>query len=175
MKAQTVKRAPKLLVTRKVKELLARNSSFAQLPRQMQSQIARDMTSIAAYLTEIPRKAAGETPVQQVDFPEFVAGLVMGVFQAIVTYSIEQMNEYAELLARVSKGLDRFRDENLSNKQAHAFLTERCLDCFKVRRPKPLSPKSRPATNRQQLLATMVMMGINRIVVTDGKIRARRR
>jgi hypothetical protein len=29
------------------------------------------------------------------------------------------------------------------------------------------------ATGRQQLLATMVMMGINRIVVTDGKIKAK--
>ena len=29
------------------------------------------------------------------------------------------------------------------------------------------------ATSRQQLLATMVMLGINRIVVTDGKISAK--
>jgi hypothetical protein len=28
-------------------------------------------------------------------------------------------------------------------------------------------------TNRQQLLATMVLMGINRIVVTDGVVKAR--
>jgi hypothetical protein len=32
--------------------------------------------------------------------------------------------------------------------------------------------RRRLAVSRQQLLATMVMMGINRIVVTDGKIRA---
>jgi len=174
MKAQAAKRAPKLLVTRKVKEMLARNSAFAQLAKQTQSQIARDMTSIAAYLTEIPGKAAGGRLGQQVDFPEFIAGLLTGVFQAIVTYSIDQMKAYAELLARISKGLDRFRDENISDKQAGAFLIEQCRDCFKVRRPKPLSPKRRPATNRQQLLATMVMMGINRIVVTDGKIHADR-
>lgn len=33
--------------------------------------------------------------------------------------------------------------------------------------------KRRLAINRQQLLSTMVMMGINRVVVTDGKIVAR--
>jgi hypothetical protein len=33
--------------------------------------------------------------------------------------------------------------------------------------------RRRIAIDRQQVLATMVMMGINRVVVTDGKIVAR--
>jgi len=33
--------------------------------------------------------------------------------------------------------------------------------------------KRRIAIDRRQLLATMVMMGINRVVVTDGKIVAK--
>jgi len=168
---QATKPAPKRLVTQKVKQLLARNSAFTQLPKQTQSQIARDMTSIAAYLTEIPKNS--DRLVQLVDFPEFVAGLIEGVFRAVVTSSIDQMKAYAELVASLSKSLERFRDENISDKQARDFLTEHCRDCFKVKPPKPLAPKKRPATNRQQLLATMVMMGINRIVVTDGKIHAR--
>jgi len=175
MKAPSAKRAPKLLVSQKVKELLAHSAAFAQLPKETQSQIARDMTSIAAYLAEIP----GTTPVgrlaQQVDFPEFVANLINGVFQAIVQSSIEQMNAYAELLASVSTSLKHFRDANISDQEACAFLTAQCRDCFKVRSIKPLSPKSRLATTRQQLLATMLMMGINRIVLTDGTIHARRR
>src|SRR5262249_1481175 len=35
------------------------------------------------------------------------------------------------------------------------------------------SARTQLATSRQQLLATMVLMGINRIVVTDGKIQAK--
>jgi isochorismate hydrolase len=35
-----------------------------------------------------------------------------------------------------------------------------------------VAARRRMAIDRQQLLATMVMMGINRVVVTDGKISA---
>lgn len=175
MKAQTAEGAVLPLIRERVKERLTPSKAFAQLPKERQSQIARDMTSIAAYLAEIPKTTAGERLVQQVDFPEFVANLIKGVFQAIVDLSIEQMDAYAKLVATVSKSLASFRDENISDQQARTLLTEQCRDCFKVRPPKPLSPKRRPATTRQQLLATMVIMGINRIVVTDGKIHARPR
>jgi hypothetical protein len=173
MKAQPTISAPKRLVTQKVKELLACNAELARLPKRTQTQIIRDMTSIAAYLTQIPKNGAGERLAQQVDFPEFVDGLLKGVFQAIVTYSIDQMKAYADLVKTVSNSLDAFRDQNISDKQARSFLEEQCRDCFKLQRAKPLPSKKRPATSRQQLLATMVMMGINRIVVTDGKIGAR--
>src|SRR5262244_1106465 len=85
---------PRNLVSQKVKALLVRNRAFSQLPVRTQSQIAHDTTSIAAYLTKVPKGTAGES-VNQVDFPDFVAGLINGVFQAIVTYSIDQMKAYA--------------------------------------------------------------------------------
>ena len=160
------------LVSQDVKALLHRTRAFSQLPVRTQSQIVRDTTSIAAYLTKVPNGTAGES-VNQVDFPDFVAGLINGVFQAIVTYSIDQMKAYAELVANVSKAVQEFSDQNLSDKQARDFLTRQCRDCFKQERSKPLPLRARPATSRQQLLATMVLMGINRIVVTDGRIRAR--
>ena len=78
--------------------------------------------------------------VAGVDFPGFVAELIDGVFGAIVNASIQQMDAYAKLLADVAKSLDA-GDSEL---------------------PKRLGAR-RLATNRQQLLATMVMMGINRI------------
>lgn len=43
-----------------------------------------------------------------VDLPEFVAGLMRGVFEAIVKVSIERLDAYDELLASVAKPLDRF-------------------------------------------------------------------
>jgi hypothetical protein len=133
------------------------------------------MTQIAAYLAA-PRGGTGRQPdlTQKVDFPEFVSGLINSVFEAIVHGTIDQMKEYAELVATVSKALKEFSNENISDSQARDFLENQCEDWFRAkgRKPKALSAKIRPATSRQQLLATMVMMGINRIVVTRGTIPA---
>ena len=84
--------------------------------------------------------------VRSVDFPAFVAGLIAGTFEAIVGASIQQMEAYADLLADATASADAFAAEVAG---------------------KPV------ARQRQQLLATMVLMGINRIVVTNGTIRAR--
>jgi hypothetical protein len=79
-----------------------------------------------------------------VDFPVFVADLIAGVFQAIVDASIEQMEAYADLLDEVTKSLDEFVSEASSEDEGRV---------------------------RQQLLATMVLMGVNRIDVEDGVVR----
>jgi hypothetical protein len=157
--------------------------------------------------------------LENVNFGDFVGGLITKVFHAIVTSSIEQMEAYGRLVADVAKSLNQFRDENVSANQGRDHLVEQYPDLFKididtgeeggqprvrlrddvdesaaVRRVNsmpveggPLSslddetieeklvPAARTqlATSRQQLLATMVLMGINRIVVTDGKISAK--
>jgi hypothetical protein len=80
-----------------------------------------------------------------VDFPAFVAELMQGVFEAIVNASIRQMEAYADLLDQVGQSLDQA----------------------------PKRGGSASSRSRQQLVATMVLMGINRIVVTKGKIVAR--
>ncbi len=112
--------------------------------------------------------------MQEVDFPAFVSGLIKGVFGAIVNVSIEQMKAYGQLVAAVSKSLDKFRDENVSENEARDHLVKRFPDLHvaTTAKKKPAAIK-RLATQRQQLLATMVLMGINRIVVTDGKIKAK--
>lgn len=158
--------------------------------------------------------------LQAVNFPEFVAGLIKGVFHAIVQASIEQMEAYGRLVADVAKTLNQFRDENVSVNQARDHLVDQFPDTFRIdvdtgedgnSQPRVrlqdgvdeddalkkvqslpveggpvrsldddtiegrLVPAARTqlATGRQQLLATMVMMGINRIVVTDGRIAAK--
>lgn len=167
-----------------------------------------------------------------VNFPEFCAGLINGVFHSIVQSSIEQMEAYAKLVADVSKSLNQFRDDNTTPNQGRDHLVEQFPDMFQLtmdtgefgggfgsfgdeKAPPPgprvtvregideraavarinsslpldkpierlddelvealLVPAARTqiATGRQQLLATMVMLGINRIVVTDGKISAK--
>ncbi len=151
--------------------------------------------------------------VNRVNFPKFVAGLIDGVFNAIVTSSIKQMEAYAELVKNVSKSVDQYMKDNVSENNARDYLADRYPEHLEVDlsgdKPK-LKPREgadennmpdfatdlslkepvtslddstveeklvpgarrRIAMDRQQLLATMVMMGVNRLVVTNGTIEA---
>jgi hypothetical protein len=151
--------------------------------------------------------------VQAVNFPAFVAGLIDGVFNAIVTASLKQMDAYQKLVANVAKTVDEYMKDNITENAARDYLANRYPDHLQVDTSgdKPvLKPKDgaddsnlpdfqkdlslkeqvssldedttesilvpaarmRMAMDRQQLLATMVLMGINRLVVTDGSIEA---
>jgi hypothetical protein len=176
LKKITTKSDAKAVVRRATRDLLERNPAFSNLPASRRDQIARDTVKVAAYLAELPKGADGfGNRMQEVNFPAFAADLMKGVFDAILKASIDQMKAFAKLIAAVAKSLDQFRDQNISDKQARDFLTEQFPDL----KPDPPKLKAKPpagrlATTRQQLLATMVLMGINRIVVTDGRIRARK-
>jgi hypothetical protein len=151
--------------------------------------------------------------VSAVDFPTFVSGLIQGVFQAIVDASIQQMEAFAELVKNVSKSVDEYMRDNISENQARDYLADRYPDQLEVDIsgdspkvvPKPdanesempdffkdlglampveslddditeevLVPAARQqmAIDRQRMLLMMVMMGINRLVVTDGSLKA---
>jgi hypothetical protein len=62
------------------------------------------------------------------------------------------MEAYARLLEGVAHTVDQFVDEARDD------------DGTQLSRPRP---------NRQQVLATMVVMGINRIVVAEGTVKSR--
>lgn len=148
-----------------------------------------------------------------IDFPQFVASLIQGTFQAIVDASIQQMEAYAELLKNVALTVDQFMQDNVSDGMARDYLADRYDTVFArdtttaqpalvVRddaddAPLPsffkglgfdtasdidedavnevVVPETRRtlAEQRQQMLATMVLMGINRVVVDDGEITAK--
>jgi hypothetical protein len=152
-----------------VRDLLTQSAAFSQLLPGKQSQIAHDTAVVVDYLASPARNLT-----EEVDFPAFVSSLLKGVFKAIVNVSVEQMKAYGKLVAAVSKSLDKFRDENVSENEARDHLVKRVPDLHlaTTAKKKPAAVK-RLATQRQQLLATMVMMGINRIVVTSGKIDAK--
>jgi hypothetical protein len=152
--------------------------------------------------------------IKGVDFPKFVAGLIDGVFNAIVDSSIKQMQAYAELVKNISKSVDQYMKDNISENQARDHLANRYpehleldlndekpkvktkqghdennmpdffndlglsmpldgLDDDKVEEVLVPAARKRMAMDRQQLLATMVMMGINRLVVTNGFIKSK--
>jgi hypothetical protein len=151
--------------------------------------------------------------IEKIDFPQFVAGLIDGVFNAIVHSSIQQMEAYAELVKNVSKSVDQYMKDNVSENNARDYLADRYPEQFeididgdkpRVRKRQGASDENLPdlqgdlglaepvtsiddaeieerlvpaarrrlALDRQQLLATMVMMGVNRLVVTNGAIEA---
>lgn len=151
--------------------------------------------------------------IDNVDFPGFVAGLIDGVFNAIVSSSIKQMEAFAELVKNVSKSVDSFMKDNVSTDQARDYLVDRYPDQLEVDTsgeeatvvPRSdadsdalpdffsdlgleapvdsldedtiegqLVPAARKkiAMDRQQVLLSLVLMGINRLIVTDGSIKA---
>lgn len=151
--------------------------------------------------------------IASVDFPGFVSELIQGVFQAIVNASIQQMEAFAELVKNVSKSVDEYMRDNVSENQARDYLADRYPEHLQVdlQQENPrvvprqdadeskmpdffkdlgldfpldsldedtteevLMPAARKqmAIDRQRMLLMMVMMGINRLVVTDGSIKA---
>src|SRR5687768_14532764 len=68
----------------------------------------------------------------KVDFKTFVAGLIQGVFQAIVTSSIQQMEAYSTMIASVAKSLQQFRDDNVTENQGRDHMAEKFPDLFEI-------------------------------------------
>lgn len=170
----------------------------------------------ASAATETIGRRAGSLS-DELDFPEFVASLIHGTWDAMVDSSIRQMDSFADLVAALSKPVSQFRDENVTDNQARDWLAAQYpADLSLVQStqgfslasrhgggefgdgPSPdwlsefglsgqeLSPsvieeqlipaaRDRLARDRMQTLATLVMLGMNRIVVRDGSITARLR
>lgn len=166
-----------------------------------------------------PRPAATETLarrtgalVNEIDFPNFVAQLVHGTFDAIVDASIRQMETYADLVSAVAKTVDEFTAEHVTLNQARDWLAQRYPGDVRVQQPGAEQPaaqlvptregltpawladfgiegeelsaelleqrvvpavRTRVGSERQQLLATMVLLGMNRVAVRDGTISAK--
>jgi hypothetical protein len=155
------------------------------------------------------------TALEAVAFTDFVAGLVRGTFQAIVDATAQQMREYADLVANISRSADSFTRDNVTVEQARLWLSNRhALDLY-VAVPQPgrggtptlcvqarsvgQSPewldqyqlsgaelnnelsegpllaagRAKLGEERLQNLASMVLMGLNRVVVKDGEIAAK--
>jgi hypothetical protein len=147
--------------------------------------------------------------VKKVDFPNFVSGLVNGVFNAVVKASMDQMKAYGELLAACAKTVDEFARDNVTDGAARDHVANRFpstvqvdtsggaarlrlredADGGELERAYPgvavdledddaeaalmMAAKQQMARERQQLMATMVLLGINRIVITNGQINAK--
>ncbi len=159
-------------------------------------------------------RRAGDA-LEAVNFPGFVASLLQGTFQAIVDATVQQVREYAALVASLSQSIDSFARDNVSAAQIRGELAQRYPQDLAIDMPGPGEPgeprlvprpgrgdqppswlaefdldgetfddkltegpllqagRTHVAEQRMQMLATTVLMGINRIVINDGDIRAR--
>ena len=106
---------------RLVLSALRQSPAFSQLPEERQKKVLSDSSTVVGYIVALGKvdssAALGSEQIPQderqsllnsIDFPESVAGLINGVFDAVVDASIQQMNEYAELIESVSKSVDQF-------------------------------------------------------------------
>lgn len=66
--------------------------------------------------------------VQNLGFVEFTAGLINGTFDAIVGATLKQMEGYAKLVADLSKSIQQFQVENVSDAQITDHLATRYPD-----------------------------------------------
>ncbi len=66
--------------------------------------------------------------VQNLGFVEFTAGLINGTFDAIVGATVKQMEAYAQLVADLSKSIQQFQAENVSDADITEHLTNRYPD-----------------------------------------------
>jgi hypothetical protein len=177
---------------------------------------AADSSGKRPAATETLGRRAGALS-DELNFPEFVASLIHGTWDAMVDSSIRQMDSYATLVAAISKPLAQFRDENVTDNEARDWLLAQYPGDVALARNdsgvtlaprggvdefgsgpspdwlrdygldgQPLTPelleeqvvpkaRDRMASDRMQTLATLVMLGMNRIVVRDGSITARLR
>ena len=185
-------------------------------PRQQQqggAPPAQPSQPAPAVTQQIGDRAAAA--LQAVNFPGFVAALVTGTFQAIVDATAQQVREYANLVASISKSVDDFSRDNVTPNQVRDWLAARHSADLAVVLPeagKPGEPRLLPRQGRSgespawlgdyglkgqelseeltegpllekgrsscgeerlQMLATMVLLGINRVVVNEGDIRAK--
>jgi hypothetical protein len=149
-----------------------------------------------------------------IDFPGFVTSLISGVFQAMTTSTIQQLQAYADLLGAVGMSTSQFASSSITDGRAMDWVAQR-FPAFRVEVAEGQPPhlalnenadmpdgdelksaleatddevstiddgeleetllplvKRKLARERQAMLSTMLLMGMNRIVVTDGRIRA---
>ena len=205
-----------------VRGLLERSAAYRSLPPEKRRQVAHDTVRVASYLADPDRLVSCEfansvlSPndlLGAVNFPSFVAGLINGVFGALVNASIQQMEAYAKLVAHASKSVSDFAADTITDGKARAELVATFPHLFcrsgngrlrlaagrwlsradlahlrrtlGLRRSSPAldsqsglrdlvqAVRRRTARERQRSLALALSMGINRIVVTDGRISAR--
>lgn len=157
-----------------------------------------------------------QSTLRAIAFPTFVADLINGTFDAIIGATIKQMDAFMTLVSQVSKTVDEFQRDNISDGQAMDWLVQsfpglmqvetaegtpvvtpteagssadtaalagmqgalglpdpvRSLDEETISETLVPAARRKLAESRLQMLSSMVMLGLQRIVIRHGRLRA---
>ncbi|MDV3349549.1 hypothetical protein QGP82_12665 [Leptothoe sp. LEGE 181152] len=133
--------------------------------------------------------------ISDVDFPQFVEDLLTGVFDANLNVTVTQMQEYQSLLKSATKSLSSFV-KNVSDEDAFAHMADSMGDQFSFIedeqgqpalgnasgqqldigdnevRARIMDAKLALAQEQRALLRETILMGISRLVVERGTVKA---
>lgn len=140
--------------------------------------------------------------VRQVDFPKFVSDLLEGVFNANLNVTLKQMESYQTLLKTATASISKFvkevddaaafgylaennsdefsfdfsDDEKDENGQPKAVLTDKDGNALDIGdnqvKAKIMDAKIAMAKEQRKLLRETILMGITRLVVEKGNVKA---
>jgi hypothetical protein len=143
------------IVQQHVDELLAGSPALRALPDDRRMAIVQATAKVAQFIvggSEAPTTSGtmASGPTHPVDFPEFVRGLIDGVFHAIVDSSIEQMQAYGDLVKSVAEQIDAGEQAHHAGDMApgreevaDAILAG--INRIGIRDPDPLQVRIRPS------------------------------
>jgi hypothetical protein len=157
-----------------------------------------------------------QSTLRAIAFPTFVADLINGTFDAIIGATIKQMRAFMDLVEQVSKTVEEFMRDNITDNNARDWLVQSfpglmsidasgseptvtptdagssadsaalaplqgqlgLLDPVSSLDESTINDKLVPAARRKlaesrlQMLSSMVMLGLQRIVIRHGRLRA---
>lgn len=185
-------------------EAAAARSQAVSRPLRSGSGFQQDATSRVGSVTRSTLRA--------IAFPTFVADLIKGTFSAILDATTTQMGAFMEMLESVSKTVEQFETENVTDGQAHQWLAQQypthirlensegtvravptdteadvpagiqgalnlsdgvdSIDDVTIEEILVPAARRKLAQSRLQMLSSLVMMGLQRIVINHGRIRA---
>ncbi|MDJ0860020.1 MAG: hypothetical protein QNJ03_13125 [Dinoroseobacter sp.] len=185
-------------------ETAVAQSQAVSRPMRRGSGFQQDATSRVGSVTRSTLRA--------IAFPTFVADLIKGTFSAILDATTTQMGAFMEMLESVSKTVEQFEAENISDGQAHQWIAQQypshirldnsdgtvravptdtdadvpqgiqgalnlsdsvdTIDDVTIEEVLVPAARRKLAQSRLQMLSSLVMMGLQRIVINHGRIRA---
>ncbi|MEM9904355.1 MAG: hypothetical protein AAF921_04945 [Cyanobacteria bacterium P01_D01_bin.44] len=187
------------LVQAQCKELAEKDNGTLATQQSLSSAMkASDEIDDSRHLNERIGKETGEMAadfISDVDFPQFVEDLLTGVFDANLNVTVTQMQEYQRLLKTATKSLSSFV-KNVSNEDAFGYMADNMGDQFSFIQDDQGQPtlgnaagqqldigdnqvkarimdaKLALAKEQRALLRETILMGISRLVVERGTVKA---
>ncbi|MCJ8279457.1 MAG: hypothetical protein MJK14_05865 [Rivularia sp. ALOHA_DT_140] len=185
----------KQIVNREYDKLAKQNGLTMQLGERGASRQIDDARHQNQRIGEVGE--IGADFIDSVDFPQFVEDLLQAVFDANLNVTIQQMDTYGELMKAATASLSKFVNEiddasafgylaeNQSNKYSlkfpdeggkQAILTDKDGDPIDMGdneiKAKIMDAKLAMAREQRALLRETILMGISRLVVEKGTVKA---